>query len=146
MTFNKIKEDLPFLSKVNRKIIIEAKTKGQINMTLPLLLNQSQAVQEQAEIIVIRINKWAYGANTFRLENEKICKDLEIHLPKEEIINTNAKFIHKGMNDQNVGSLTDLTTSTNIVTAKINIDTQKRRYIALHLNTIYNCSTKSRQS
>ena len=48
-------------------------------------------------------------------------------MPEDKIINANAKFIHKVINDQKVDSLTNLTTSTNRITAKIHHKYPKKR-------------------
>ena len=60
LTYNKLKDCLPHISKKNQRIIIDSKIRGQINMTLPLLLNQSKAVQKQAETLIIRVNRWKF--------------------------------------------------------------------------------------
>merc|ERR1711954_105672 len=66
MSYNKIRGILPFLSKDNRKTIINAKIRGQMNLTLPLIINQPQAFKKQVETLIMQINKWIYGGCTYR--------------------------------------------------------------------------------
>ena len=66
----------------------------------------------------MRVNRWIYGENTFKQEKEKICRKINSHLPENEKINANSRFIHKIMSDKKVGSLLNLTTTTNRSTSK----------------------------
>ena len=95
VVYNKIKGPLKYLNRKNKKIILEAKLKGQVNLTLPLLINQSQRVKSWAEVIIMWINKGIPGGPTFKVALAKICKEIGSILPEQEIINCNAKFIHK---------------------------------------------------
>ena len=79
---------------------MDAKLRGQVNLTLPLLLNQPKQIQAGAEIILMRINKWIRGGPTFKVASELICKEIRCLLPEREILNHNAKFIHKQITAQ----------------------------------------------
>ena len=70
-TYNKIKGALPYMDSKSKKIIIESKLRGQLNLTLPLILNQTQRVQSRAEVMLMRINRWIYGHSVFKVENKK---------------------------------------------------------------------------
>ena len=61
-----------------RKLIIYAKLKGQLNLTLPLLINQTQRAQNQAEVLLMRINKWIHGGPIFKVDNEIICNNEQL--------------------------------------------------------------------
>merc|ERR1711954_35036 len=76
MTYNKIKEALPFMTSMVRKIVFNAKIRGQVNMYLPLFINQNQNIQKY-----------------FKTEKEKICNRINMPLPKDEIIKSSAKLI-----------------------------------------------------
>ena len=43
----KLKGAIPYMSTRNKKIILEAKIKSQLNLTLPLMLNQNQRIQKK---------------------------------------------------------------------------------------------------
>ena len=96
-TYKKIKEAIPYLSPANRKIILDAKLRGQLSLTLPLILNQNQRTQGRMQTLIMRINKLICGGNTSMKLSEKICKEIEKLLPEQEIIRSNAKFIHTVM-------------------------------------------------
>ena len=49
MTYNKVRDALPFASQENCKVIINSKVRGQNLMFLPLMINQTQAVNHQAQ-------------------------------------------------------------------------------------------------
>ena len=103
--YNKIRGALPYLNGKNRKIILEAKLKGQLRLTLPLLLNENQCVQSCAEVMLMKINKWIHGGFTFKQENKKICKEIMVPLPEKEILDSSAKFIHKPMTERKTKSI-----------------------------------------
>ena len=95
--YNNIKGAIPFLSERNKKIIIDVKLRGQLNLTLLLIINQTQRVQEKACVLLMRINKWIYGKPVFRKENKEICTIINKPLPEQEILQASGKFIHKIM-------------------------------------------------
>ena len=95
MTYNSLRTVLPRMSIKNRKIILESKLGGQLRLTLPLTLNQNQRVKKRAETIVMKINKWIHGGNTFMVNKKKICKKIEKPLPEKEILDSSVLFIHK---------------------------------------------------
>ena len=96
-TYNNIKGAIPYLNEKNKKIIIDSKLRGQINLTLPLIINQTQRVEHKMEVLLMRINKWIYGKSVFRKENEEICKIIDKPLPEQEILQSSSKFILKIM-------------------------------------------------
>ena len=98
-----------------------------MNLTLPLIINQSQAVKGQVETLLMWINKWIYGECTFKLENEKILKAISAPTREQEIINANARFIHKVINQKKVGSLLKLITSTARSTARFHHIAPKKK-------------------
>ena len=65
-SYNKIRGALPYMDQKSKKIIIESKLRGQLNLTLPLILNQNQLVQSRAEVILMKINRWIYGGSVFK--------------------------------------------------------------------------------
>ena len=71
MTYNKIKEALPFMTSKVRKIVVNAKIRGQINMYLPLFVNQNQNVQKQCKVMLMRINRMIDNKKYFKTEKEK---------------------------------------------------------------------------
>ena len=79
MTLNSLRDALPYMTPQTRKVIVNSKLRGQINPYLPLLINQSQAVKKKVEVILMRINKIMYGKKYFKVNNDAICK--EINLP-----------------------------------------------------------------
>ena len=79
----------------NRKIVIEAKIKGQLNLTLPLILGQNLRTQKRYETLIMKVNKWIYGGQTFKKENIEICKRIGNLPPEQDILVNSAKFIHK---------------------------------------------------
>ena len=117
-SFNKIRGALPFMDQRSKKIIIESKLKGQLNLTLPLMLNQTQRVQSRAEVILMKINKWIYGHSVFKKENEKICKWIGNPLPAQEILRVSLKFIHKLLNQEIQTSLHRHIVKPNRITSK----------------------------
>ena len=88
---------MPFLDKKNKKLILESKLKGQLNLTLPLILNQTERVKDRVGVLIMRINKWIHGGPIFKVNNAKICKEIGAILPEHEMIYSNAKFIQKLM-------------------------------------------------
>ena len=48
--FRKIRGEIPFLNLKNRKIILEAKLKGQLRLTMPILLNQYQQNKKELKV------------------------------------------------------------------------------------------------
>ena len=81
-TYNDIKGAIPYLDKKNKKIIINSKLRGQLSLTLPLLINQNQCVQNKAEVLLMRRNKWIYGKSIFKKENRQICNTIGAPLPE----------------------------------------------------------------
>ena len=73
-SYNKIKGVLPYMNMKNRKIVIDAKIRGQLNLTLPLILGQNLHTQKRFETIIMKVNKWIFGGQTFKKENIKIAK------------------------------------------------------------------------
>merc|ERR1711954_42789 len=59
-TYLKIKDALPLMSKRNRKIVLESKIKGQLRLTLPLTINQSQRIKKRTEVLIMKVNKKQY--------------------------------------------------------------------------------------
>ena len=57
-----------------RKIILESKLKGLVNLTLPLVLNQLKQVQARAKVTVMRMNKWIRGGPTLEEASSKNTK------------------------------------------------------------------------
>ena len=85
VSYHKIRGHTKFMSSKTKKGILESELIGQVNLTLPLLLNQNKRVQARAETIMMRINKWIWGGPTFNIASEKICKEIKILLPEMEI-------------------------------------------------------------
>ena len=79
----------------NRKIVIDTKIRGQLNLTLPLILGQNLHTQKRFETIIMKVNKWIYGGQTFKKENIKICKEIERLIPEQDILVNSARFFHK---------------------------------------------------
>ena len=95
MAYTKMRGQLKFMTLKTKKVILESKLKGQVNLTMPLLINQSQCVKKRAKVIIMRINKWIRGGPYYKVSSEKICNEIGNMLPERELLNTNAKFIHK---------------------------------------------------
>ena len=95
MSFNKIRGHTKFMTPKTRKIIIESKIKGQINLSIPLIINQNQRIQARAETLLMKINKWIWGKCAYLKNSETICKEIGCLMPQKEILNCHAKFIHK---------------------------------------------------
>merc|ERR1711954_216250 len=127
MTYNCIKEALPFLTPENRKVVVNSKMRGQINIVLPLILNQTNAVKKKAETMLMRINKIIYGKKYFKVNNEKICKEIGMQDPEVEIVKASAKAIHKLMYNQKTPSLKKLITRTNRSTSNYYHLTPKKK-------------------
>ena len=89
----------------NKKIILDAKIRSQLNLTLPLVINQNMRTQKRACTMLMKINKWTYNGPTFKVKSEVICKKLGVLKPEHELININAKFIHKIMTNQSCKSI-----------------------------------------
>ena len=83
-----------------RKIVVNFKIRGQINMYLPLFVNQTQSVQKQCEIMLMCINKMIDNRKYFKTENEKNCKRINMPLPKDKIVKASAKLIQKILHDR----------------------------------------------
>ena len=92
-TYNSLRETIPFMTPENRKIIINSKLRGQVNLFLPLILNQSQQVRKKAETLLMRINKIIYGKKYIKVCNETICKEIQMPDPEIEIVKAGAKAI-----------------------------------------------------
>ena len=82
LSHNKIKGQLRYMTPKTRKVVLDAKLRGQINLTLPLLLNQPKRIQARAEVLLMRINRWIRGGPTFKVAFELICKDIGCLLPE----------------------------------------------------------------
>ena len=95
MSYNKIRGHAKYMTPKTRKIIIESKIKGQINLTIPLIINQNQRIQARAETLFMKINKWIWGKCAYMKSSESICKEIGCLMPEKEILNSHAKFIHK---------------------------------------------------
>ena len=102
-----------------KKVILDAKLRGQVNLTLPLLLNQLKRIQTRAEVILMRINKWTRGGTTCKVASELICKDIGCLMPEREILNHNAKFIHKQITTQPNPALQKFIAIPNRCTSKL---------------------------
>ena len=48
-TYNSLREAIPYMTPENRKTMINSKLRGQVNLFLPLILNQNQQVRKKAE-------------------------------------------------------------------------------------------------
>ena len=108
-----MKSALPYLNKRNRKIILNAKLRGQVSLILPLIINQNAHTQRRMEVLLMRINKWIYGGPTYKRSNKAICKEIGIPEPEQEILKANSKFIHKLINKKS-----RMTTHAHIVIPK----------------------------
>ena len=106
-SYIKIKGAIPFMNKGNKKIILESKLKSQLSLTLPLMLNQSNRVQKRACAMMMKVNKWICGGPTFKVNSEIICKAIGTPLLEQELLNSNAKFIHKMIGNNICKSLHD---------------------------------------
>ena len=118
MTYNKIKEALPFMTSKVSKIVVNAKIRGQINMYLPLFMNQNQNVQKQCEVMLMRINRMIDNIKYFKTEKEKNCNRINMPLPKDEIIKSSAKLIQKILHDRKTPSIMNRITRTKRITSK----------------------------
>ena len=94
-TYNSIRSVLPRMTVKNRRIILNAKIGGQLRLTLPLTLNQNQRVKKRAITMIMKINKWIHGGNTFMMNKKKICDKIGSPMPEKELIDISALFIHK---------------------------------------------------
>merc|ERR1711954_581301 len=74
----KLREALPYMTSKNKKIILDAKIRSQLNLTLPLVINQSMRIQKRACTMLMKINKWTYNGPTFKVKSEVICKKLGV--------------------------------------------------------------------
>ena len=110
---------MKYLNAKNKKIILEAKLKGQVNLTLPLLFNQNQQVKSRAEVILMRINKWIHGGPSFKVASSKICKEMGTILPEQEMINCNANFIQKQMTTHKTQTLQRYLAFLSLSTSKL---------------------------
>merc|ERR1711954_111147 len=117
MTYQSLKTAVEYMTPEVRKIILNSKLRGQINMFLPLFINQSQGVKKQVEVLLMRINKLIYGKKYFRVSNETICKEIKMPLPEVEIVKATAKSIQKIMYNRKTPSIMKLITRTKRVTS-----------------------------
>ena len=103
----------------NRKIILDSKLKGQLRLTLPLTLNQNQTVKKRAETMIMKINKWVHGGNTFMMNKFKICKKIDSPLPEKEILDSSVLFIHKQIGHNKTQALHNYIAMPNRTVSKI---------------------------
>ena len=94
-TFNNLRNVLPRMTVKNRRIILNAKIGGQLRLTLPLTLNQNQRVKKRAITMLMKVNKWIHGGNTFMQNKKKICDKIGSPMPEKELIDSSVLFIHK---------------------------------------------------
>ena len=78
-----------------------------------------QRVQNKAEVLIMRINKWIHGGPVFRVDNIKICKEINNPIPEQEIMKANAQFIQKMMSQKVKISLHDHIAMPNRSTSRI---------------------------
>ena len=73
--------------------------------SMPLIINQPERIKSRAETMLMRINRWVHGGNTFKESSIKICKKINRPLPEQEILRANAKFSHKLILNPDIQSL-----------------------------------------
>ena len=95
MTLTKLKPAPTFMSANIRKRIIESKVKPIVLYGSPLIMGQPQSVIQRACSLIMRVNK-AMFTNTEGLRSSAaICKKLKIDDPRQDLIKSSFKFIHK---------------------------------------------------
>lgn len=127
-TYNSLREVIPFMTPENRKIIINSKLRGQVNLFLLLILNQSQQVRKKAETLLMRINKIIYGKKYFKVCNETICKEIQMPEPEIKIVKAGAKAIQKIMYNWKTPSIQRLIRRTSRSTSNFYHLTPKKNY------------------
>ena len=76
-------------------------------MTLPLILGQNIRTQKRFENLIMKVNKWIYGGQTFKKENIAICKQIGSLIPEQDILVNSARFFHKLVTQKESVSLHD---------------------------------------
>ena len=129
LTYNKIRGAIRFMDTKTKEIIIESKIRGQINKCSPLILNQNQYVWKKACVLIMRINKWIYSGQTFKVVSQKICERIDNPLPEQKLINASAKFIHEIIYEIGIKTINCLISRQNIATAcYYHTNTKKKLY------------------
>ena len=100
MTLTKLRPALTYMSPKIRKRIIESKVKPIILYGSPLVLGQPQSVIQRACSIIMRVNKVMFSNVEGLRSSTAICKKLNIDDPRQDLIKSSLKFIHKILENQ----------------------------------------------
>ena len=95
MTLAKLKPILGYLNESQRKRIIEAKVKLVALYGSQLILGQPQQVIQRACAILMRINRAMFNNTEGLRSTTSICRRLKIDEPRQDIIKSSLKQIHK---------------------------------------------------
>ena len=95
MTLAKLKPILGYLNESQRKRIIEAKVKSVALYGSQLILGQPQQVIQRACAILMRINRAMFNNTEGFRSTTSICRRLKIDEPRQNIIKSSLKQIHK---------------------------------------------------
>ena len=62
-------------------------------------------IKNRVEVLLMQVNRWIHGGQTFKEVSTKICKQINRPIPEQEILKANAKFSHKLIGNPEIGSL-----------------------------------------
>ena len=91
-----------------RKVILTSKVQSIAFYRAPLVFNESESQKKRLEGILMMVNKWIYGNNTFKLNYKKICESIKVKPPDQKIIKINTQYITKILFEKEVEQILDM--------------------------------------
>ena len=58
----------------------------------------------KVESSLMTINRWIHGKHSYKMNRERVCKDIGVDSPRQEIIKAGLKFLHKVLVKRNFES------------------------------------------
>ena len=95
MTLAKLRPIFEYISDDQRKRIVSAKVKSIALYGLPLIIGQPQSIVQKACTLIMRANRAMFTNREGLRSTEAICNKLSLDEPRQDIIKTSLKFIHK---------------------------------------------------
>ena len=88
-----------------RRIIIQSKLESKALYGASILFNESENIKKRFEGVIMRLNKWIYGGNTYRKHYKDICNEIKVEPSDQKILKANTKYIMKVILEKEVAQI-----------------------------------------
>ena len=108
MAFQRLKPPARHAPAHQRRLILLSKLKPLALYGAQLLFNESEHCIKRLESVLMRLYKWIYNRNTFKVKSKDIISDIHVDEPSQTLLKVNTKFICKIMHENKVDQLLNL--------------------------------------